>query len=169
MSTVRISRKTAQWFYDTVLKGWSAAPQHREMREMGAALATKKPKPMRVARLKAKAAKRESKKEETARIRAVCVDRSGGCCEACSRCFPEAKYELQMDHFWGRGKVRQAVDNCWMLCGECHHKKTLNYPSRERWLNHFKDHCNNHGYLTNSAKARLLLESLEMQGRAVAP
>ncbi len=46
-----------------------------------------------------------------------------------------------LDHFWGRAKVQETLENCWILCAWCDHDKTTNSPSNNEWLERFRKHC----------------------------
>jgi hypothetical protein len=98
-------------------------------------------------------AKRASKTKETKRIRALVAERADGRCEACAAYFAEFN-PAQMDHFWGRGKTAQSVENCWLLHATCHSDKTANRPSREHWLDMFASHCARHAYAREMTRAR---------------
>jgi 5-methylcytosine-specific restriction endonuclease McrA len=95
-------------------------------------------------RAEKKEEKRLGRKEARAAVRAACVARSDGRCEAC----PEAAIygeRLEMDHFYGRA-FSESVETCWMLCSPCHRLKTENNPSREAWDRWFMEHCARHGF-----------------------
>lgn len=119
-----------------------------------------KPHPMSSAR-KAKATKRASKKEETARIREFVEGRACNSCECgCGRTLFGRGGE--MDHFWGRGKEPQSAKNCWFLAPECHRAKTANLPDAETWLRAFFNHAHRHEYWSDAAKARARLEAIQL-------
>jgi hypothetical protein len=92
---------------------------------------------------------KEEKRDVTASIREACLQRAGGKCECgCGvpavdwdkgYSFPEAKAEL--DHFFGRGKVKQSVETCWILRADCHLEKTMLRPDAATWLQKFIAHC----------------------------
>ena len=94
-------------------------------------------------------------------VRAACVERAQGCCEACgSRRGPA----LHWDHFWGRGR-EESVESSWMLCAYCDHAKTESKTdhghSRIHWLDLFASHCQLHGYVEQLAKTARAI-SLEL-------
>lgn len=67
--------------------------------------------------------------------------RANGRCECgCGRPAQE------MDHFFGRTRVPQSVESCWMLFGSCHYAKTQSKPDRKYWIERFIIHCDNSGY-----------------------
>lgn len=139
---VRISRKTALRLLDFV-----AANDDWAVEELRTAL-----KPKRFVQLarKRRVAKRATKNQETAAIRMVVMARSGGFCEACGFA-PEAfGLPLEMDHFYGRVRVRQSADTVWMLCSPCHRRKTANTPSADYWRAKFARHLE----LTSKAALR---------------
>lgn len=109
--------------------------------ELAAAL-----KPKRSVKLAAtrRTAKRETKKEETARIREAVMARCAGYCEWCGTAGPDRRLEL--DHFFGRVRVQQSERTCWMLCPACHFSKTRNVPSATVWLERFIGHAGSLGY-----------------------
>ena len=51
-----------------------------------------------------------------------------------------------LDHFWGRAKVKESLENCWILCAWCDHDKTTNHPSNTDWCDRFRKHCITHQY-----------------------
>lgn len=97
--------------------------------------------------------KRRDKKAETSAIREQVAARANGACEQCGWAFrPFNPGEL--DHFRGRGKVLQSVENTWLLCRDCHREKTLNAPDAAAWLERFAAHCQRHGYAVEWVLAR---------------
>lgn len=58
---------------------------------------------------------REPEAQTLAVIRAICVERSEGVCEACGA-GPRGNWVLELDHHWGRSR-EESVDSCWCLCG----------------------------------------------------
>jgi hypothetical protein len=96
----------------------------------------------------AKEAKRAAEAAVRAEVRAACVARAEGDCEACARFAGAA---LHLDHFWGRAR-EESVESCWMLCPGCDHEKTENKPTRQHWLHLFSFHCRNEGYADQVAK-----------------
>lgn len=84
--------------------------------------------------------------------------RSRGCCEACGTSFGVGM-PAELDHFWGRVRVAQSDENCWLLCWLCHRQKTNNTPSAAHWLRAFVAHAERYGFIAEAAKARARLES----------
>lgn len=84
-------------------------------------------------------------------VRAEVVARSEGECEACGRWVGD---EGHADHFFGRGRVKESVSNCWFLCPPCDAKKTNNEPSASEWLSTFMAHCESHGYTAEYDRAQ---------------
>ena len=81
--------------------------------------------------------------------------RARGCCEACGG----RTGSLQMDHFFG-GSSRSSsttVEGCWMLCDNCHHNKTDNAPTRQKWLDVYRDHCDRFSYATQSLRVDIAM------------
>lgn len=105
----------------------------------------------------------KSKRDETAEIRAAVFARAKGLCE-CGCGAPlgldSAPFPPSLDHFFGRGHVKQAVENCWALAFGCDRGKTANYPSARFWLEKFALHCDCHGYLAEAAKARARIDGM---------
>lgn len=122
-------------------------------RAIDALAAALKPRP-KSSQAKRTESRRRAKLDEARRIREAVFARAGGRCEMRyvdgDRC---ALRPTEMDHFFGRGKTRQTVENCWALCGADHRAKTLNTPSAEFWLRSFKTHAEMHGYATEASRA----------------
>lgn len=78
--------------------------------------------------------KRERHREDTSQIRARCVARANGCCEACGNRFTAAN-PAEMDHWLGgsRRRSHQSYETCWMLCATCHRGRTNHRPSAVYW------------------------------------
>lgn len=126
---------------------------------IGQAAKVREPKPMRREREANEAREKASKRLETGRIYRAVEKRAGGRCECgCGTPFAsEGENAPQMDHFWGRGKVPQTVENCWMLTARHHAEK--GGPGRLAWLGKFKTHADGHRYFAESAKAAREIES----------
>lgn len=99
---------------------------------------------------------------QTREIREAVFARAGHCCEE-SEC---ASFPSAMDHFWGRGKEAQTIENCWALCPRHDREKTENRPSAAYWVYLFIAHCEKHGYVAEAEKAAAKLEVLKAKGRA---
>ena len=168
MSRVSISRKTAQFLAKLVAEkdgygNWGGA--QRAVDELRAAL---KPKRSVAPARKRKAAKAKTRKEETSEIREAVFARAGGHCEC--GCGGQdgpgmpltfANQPGELDHFWGRGKAQQTVENCWALSRLHHRAKTLGIPDRAGWISAFIRHCEKHGYSGEAGRAKAELYFVE--------
>lgn len=88
-------------------------------------------------------AKRERHAAETSDIRRAVWTRSGGRCEHCGATLRDDEGDL--DHgpgFSGNGRrsQEQSLYTTWRLCRRCHHRRTDGEPSRQFWLESFRDH-----------------------------
>lgn len=120
--------------------------------------APRKPKPMAVERKKAKAAKKATKREQRADVRALVMARSLGLCEACVKDLTPAD-PGELDHFFGKARA-ESVESCWLLCRACHRAKTDNKPSAAWWLDKFGGHARFSGYHAEAERARARLEGI---------
>lgn len=77
------------------------------------------------------------------------MERAAGRCEADGVAGP-----LHLDHFFGRAKAPETVENCWALCHACDGAKTLNHPDAATWLRRFIDHAVVYGYEAAAVRAR---------------
>lgn len=100
----------------------------------------------------AKRASRQLKNWNTAEIRRQVVNRADFHCE-CGCGFWLQFDAGQLDHFWGRGKVRQSVKNTWLLAAHCHRAKTNNEPSATHWLAAYAAHSEKNGHVDEWRKA----------------
>jgi 5-methylcytosine-specific restriction endonuclease McrA len=148
MKAIRLSHRSAQTLLD-YLDGAPRAVGSVAIAELRRALEVKP----RSSAVKKTAAKRASKTKETKRIRTMAVERASGRCEACGSEF-SAFNPAQLDHFWGRGRAAQSIENCWLVHATCHSDKTSNRPSRAHWLFKFLSFANRYDYVEQSAKAR---------------
>jgi len=92
---------------------------------------------------------KEEKKDDTSAIRAACYERAAGICE-CGCGHPvhhdaaalqiDWNAQAELDHFFGRGKVKQSVETCWILRADCHREKTNSRPDAATWLRKFLTH-----------------------------
>ncbi len=103
-----------------------------------------------------------------AKLRAAVKDRAECRCEACGRWLGDGG---EIDHFWGRAKVKESVENCWLLCGAdtldwrpCHRQKTDNHPSAAYWVLVFQGHCNIYHYEAEQHRCEVRLEVLTQKG-----
>lgn len=110
-------------------------------------------------------AKRRAKRTETSAIYDAADDRAAGRCEACGLLF-ETSDGPELDHFRGRGKAQQTIENCWLLHRTCHHQRTNNSPSAAYWLERFIIHADKHGYAAEAARARVRLATVRTRGAA---
>jgi hypothetical protein len=147
MSRVSISTRAARAAYVAldakVDGGHGDADDIRARSEISSALSPKHISPLKrlTSRKTEKRAKKATKRDETYSVRAQVAIRAQGVCECgCGRVFTDIN-GMEMDHFWGRGKVKQSVTNCWALALTCHREKTNNIPSRLHWLQKFQAHC----------------------------
>lgn len=109
---------------------------------------------------------REPEAQTVAVIRAICVERAAGKCEACGA-DPPGNWAPEMDHFWSRSR-EESVESCWLLCGGpdgCHTAKTLNSPSRLHWVRLFGVHVALHRYAKQVEKTRNEEALLLLQGQ----
>jgi hypothetical protein len=91
----------------------------------------------------------------TAEIRAAVEERASGVCEACGRIVGIHFCPWTMDHWLngsGRRRQKQAVENCWALCGRpgfpgsCHDARQTYTPSVDFWNAKFAAHAAKYGY-----------------------
>lgn len=168
MTTVRISRKAALFLQALVADkertgDWRAEPQ-RYVDELRAALRPRVRKALPFpSTAKTKRQKKETKKEETGVIRAAVMERAGNRCECgCGTPFVGDNWrsyanEAELDHFFGRVRVKQSVASTWALTRACHIRKTKNSPSAAVWLGAFIRHCLRYGYTAEAKQAKALL------------
>ena len=102
-------------------------------------VAARKEKRQGVAKTKA------DKRDETAEIRAAILARAGGECEYCGA-VATAHNPLELDHMFGRIRLPQSTQSCWMLCRLCHRAKTSGDPTAASWFWRFAGHCTKHDY-----------------------
>lgn len=167
MRSIRISEKTAKEllaYFDDEQVTVSA----QTVRELRSAI---RPKPSSTSYAKQKRKKKASRRDEAAAIRAQVMARAGGRCECgCEHnVYGEDEsflFVATMDHFWGRGKTKQTVENCWCLAIRCHDQKTMNFPNAATWLCKFITHAQKHGYTSEASRARARLEALELISQA---
>jgi hypothetical protein len=112
-------------------------------------------------RVKAKAQRKQTKREQRAAVRAAVVARAEGRCErilgepgnVMGRCNAPG---VEMDHMHGRAR-EESVESCWLHCVLCARAKTTNRPSRGYWLWNFGIHAAGYGYAGQVAKVEALL------------
>ena len=71
-----------------------------------------------------------------------------------------------MDHFFGRAKQPESVENCWFICLTCHDNKTNNRPDARTWLLAFMRFADHYGYREAVELAQIKLLALRAKGRA---
>lgn len=81
--------------------------------------------------------------------------RARGLCECGCKRHLRAR---EVDHFFGRAKAEETLDNVWALHPDCHFEKTNNVPHRRHWLLKFIAHCGRHGYAQAAIRAQSKLE-----------
>jgi hypothetical protein len=136
------------------------------VREQARQLAARKQHDKRVSvkaapRVKAKAQRKQTKREQRAAVRAAVVARAEGRCErilgepgnVMGRCNAPG---VEMDHMHGRAR-EESVESCWLHCVLCARAKTTNRPSRGYWLWNFGIHAAGYGYAGQVAKVEALL------------
>jgi hypothetical protein len=100
----------------------------------------------------------------TKRVRAAVFARADGACEACGKFVsPETGH---LDHFFGRAKAVESLENCWALCVPCDDAKTRNAPTAAIWLAAFINHADRYGYTAAIERAFAKLQVLQAKGRA---
>lgn len=154
---VKVPRKALRRAVDLLGTGAPALAKGL-IAELESLLKPRPSKPLRKERLKQKARKKEAKRDETAVIRARCVLRGGNKCERCG--IGPNWFPLELDHAFGRARVKQTERNCWVLCRLCHRRKTDNEPEAAFWLEAFREHCRKHGYTAELWRAQNRLDSL---------
>lgn len=171
MSRISLSKKDAQ----TIAQAWDLLPSDYVTRsQFGLAferlrMALKpRNRPMPLEAKKKAAERRQAHKDETSAIYEAVRNRAGSLCECgCGTPFQEEGPDApQMDHFWGRGRAPQTVQNCWMLTVRHHTRKGASDPSREHWLKAFLNHCSWWKYHNEVAKAARKLESLALSAQS---
>ena len=96
-------------------------------------------------------------------LHAHLVERSGGNCESCHRPFGLGLLTAEADHFFARAKAEESEATVWLICRECHHAKTNNYPDAATWLLRFATFCDAHGFVASAARARARLFAVEVR------
>lgn len=99
----------------------------------------------------------------TKKLRAEVCARADGYCEHCGVWVGLNGESGELDHQQGRGKGREkeSVANCWLLCGAphylngCHFKRTNNKPDAAYWWAAIVAHLKKHKLPTERAESRL--------------
>lgn len=101
-------------------------------------------------------------------IRSAVLARAAGVCECGCGDPLVLSFDgvAELDHFFGRARVPEAVSNCWALRRNCHGEKTDNRPSAASWLQKFIAHANRHGYENEAGRAWTRLAVLRQKGFA---
>ncbi len=167
--SIRISERTGRAILDLIGLLDPRRVNQAAASELRSALV---PRRSVAAAAKVRGQKKRAKKSQTSDIRAAVFERAGGKCECGCGGVAFTPYDLgELDHFWGRSKERQSVENCWALCRLHHQAKTRGYPGRTDWLCAFITHAKRHGYHEQVEKAQDQLDSLVLRSEAegVAP
>lgn len=159
--SVRISAKSARYLLQMLQAGPSTpfliSDMERVADELRRAL---EPRP-KSSQAKRTEKKRRAKSASTKEIRAAVMERAGDKCEACRVGFCGMDH-AELDHFWGKGKTPQTIENCWAIHHTCHRDKTNNHPSAVWWLNQFVAYSIRYGYAAEEAKAKARLDALRL-------
>lgn len=160
-ASVRISRKAAQRILTELEKAATLAWIYvRDVEELRAALRpSPKLRASKRAKVARKTANRKTKAEQTKEIREAIWVRSGGSCEAACGFWVTWNAGV-MDHWHGRGKEKQSVENCWFICNGCDHAKTHNRPSAAAWLEKWRAHCIRNDLRSEAIRAGREIDSL---------
>lgn len=113
-----------------------------------------------------KQATRVSAAERRREVYAAVDARAEGGCEVVTA-GPRDGTGREHDHFWGRAKAPETAESVWLMCPDCHRKKTRNEPDRATWIRAFRDHARRYGYAEQVAKCdrALALEEAQHPGR----
>lgn len=76
-------------------------------------------------------------------VRAAVITRANGKCEHCGK---PLNGRGELDHFFGRAKAPETLENCWFLALDCGRAKTDNRPDAASWLLAFMRHALHYGY-----------------------
>lgn len=154
MSYVKLSRKSAQMLVD-----FFATPRAEvsgfavdELRR-AAVKQTRTTKIRSSTPTSKKAAQKTRARFETSAIYGMVMARAAGICECGCGTMATHLMPLEMDHFWGRGKRPQSVENCWALIRQHHRQKTDNKPTAKEWTEKFRSHALKRGYLNEAREA----------------
>lgn len=82
---------------------------------------------------KRRVAKKKTRKEETALLRAAVFARADNKCEVCGA---EA---TDLEHAFGRVRAKQSTSNCLALCRPCHVARTNSRPSAAFWWEKYSE------------------------------
>lgn len=84
--------------------------------------------------------------------------RCRGLCECgCGRKLPPG----ELDHFFGRAKAEETVENVWALSVQCHFEKTRNHPTASTWFLRFIKHCGKYSYAEAALRAEARLDYVD--------
>ncbi len=154
--SIRISAKSARVLLDALGPKSVSPPIDRALCELVDGLA---PKP-RSSAVRKTERKRRAKSVALKEIRAAVFARAAGRCECCGQVATPTN-PLTVDHFFGRGKAKQSVANCWGLTVLHHREKTDNVPDALSWLRSFISHSRRHDYPQEIRMASALLQKHE--------
>lgn len=98
-------------------------------------------------------------------IRRQVFERAAGRCECgCGRAItPDSGH---LDHFFGRAKAPETVENCWALHPICDEAKTSNRPNATYWAVRFGTRMLNQGHVSSALRALAKIEVLAVKGFA---
>lgn len=106
------------------------------------------------------------------RLRADVFTRADGNCEGPCGGYISAETG-HLDHFFGRAKAPETLENCWALCVTCDDNKTNNRPFRlgstigaADWCDLFYEHALKHGYHEAAERAANKIRVLVAKGLA---
>jgi 5-methylcytosine-specific restriction endonuclease McrA len=100
-----------------------------------------------------------------ARVYAEVEERAGGCCESCGLPFGIGlKERPEADHFFGRAKAPESIENVWLIHSKCHRDKTDSFPTAAVWLLRFANHCIKFRYEEAAQRAKDKLSWLTSKG-----
>lgn len=100
-----------------------------------------------------------------AKVYSECEERAAGRCESCGLPFGIGLTDRpECDHFFGRAKAPETVENCWLIHSRCHRDKSDNFPTAAVWLLRFANHCLKHQYTEAAQRARDKLAWLTSKG-----
>lgn len=158
-ASVRLSAKSARYVMDALgaIPGMPTAQLIKAVFELEQGLKPKKAKQLRRQR---KEAKRQTKREVTAIIRANVFARAGDECELCNLATAS-----DLHHALGRIREPQAEDNCLAICRCCHRLITDNNPSAVFWLGRQAHIFGLLGHHRTAAMLSARAEVLQMTGR----
>lgn len=157
MRAIKLSEKHARTLVRAIEHGDIAVNTGGAFDALKAAL---QPHP-KSSQVKKREARNRAKAAQTRDIYAEVEKRAGERCEACGILFAAFGRGPELDHAAGRGKAKQSVENCWLICRRCHYERTNSIPSQAYWLNAFIRHATKHGYKAEATRADNRLYAIE--------